>query len=127
MTSVGFCSTGLFIHPVEGKLDALDAITPPLYLDGVLVGEDADSETLTHHEMSLELKLNLAAFYLRLCHFSFTNGALVMWSKWVRDKCLYYDEIEVDATAPLTTTLGITNLNAGISLEDNRLGWSNHF
>ena len=53
---------GLLIHPVNQTMDAFDALTAPLYLDGVLSVEDANSHTSTHQEMVLELRLNLAAF-----------------------------------------------------------------
>jgi hypothetical protein len=74
----------LFLHHTKGLsgklMDAFSVMAAPLYLEGSL-SIQADVE-----EMSLELRLNVAAFYYRMARFPVIPDELVVWSNVVIDE-----------------------------------------
>jgi hypothetical protein len=86
---------GLDVHSENGSLDAFGALTVPLYFGGQLVTPSDDIAVSPQmDEMTLELRLNLAAFYFRCGHYVFTNECLESWALSICDEYACYAQSE---------------------------------
>ena len=113
-----FC--GLTAYIGNTKLDAFDVISTHLYTEGTLV--QSDEEAYNHPKMSLELRLNLQAFYRWCQHYVFVSDAIDEWS------CQALSEYQYVATNDLLVEYGLTNFNGTLSpILDFQLEWKENF
>jgi hypothetical protein len=110
----------LDVHVGSCKLDAFEAIAAPLYCEGNLYPTDVDG--YSHQEMSLEMRLNLQAFYRRCTHFAFTDPCIEELASLAKREYQYAVDNE------LLASLGFNDFDVDLgSLSDDRIGWSNNF
>jgi hypothetical protein len=88
------------------KFDAFQAIAAALYTEGKFVTTDDD--LYSHPEMSLELRLNVIAFYQRCARFPFTSPLLEYWST------LAIEEYEYAVANDLVASLGLSDFNGDL-------------
>jgi hypothetical protein len=99
------------------KFDAFEAISGALYTEGKY--DTSDDDPYSHPEMSLELKLNVVAFYLRCAHFPFTSPLLEYWS------LLAIEEYKYAVAEDLLTSLGLSGFKGYLhSFSKDLLQWS---
>jgi hypothetical protein len=104
----------------KSKFDAFEAIAGALYTEGK--SDTSDDDPYYHPKMSLELKLNVVAFYLRCAHFPFTSPLLEYWSS------LAIEEYEYAVAEDLLTSLGLSGFKGHLpSFSKDRLQWSDNF
>ena len=102
------------------KFDAFEAVAGALYTEGKF--DTSDDDPYSHPEMSLELRLNVVAFYHRCAHFPFTSPLLEYWS------LLAIEEYKFAADQDLLTSFGLTDFNGDLLLfSEQRLEWSDNF
>jgi hypothetical protein len=101
--------------PAGSKPNAIDAVTAPLHL--------ATNSTSPLHkdEMTLEIWLNLSAFYLRLSHFPYVNPSLETLASLAIDKHAYHSNRKTTEN-DLLNELALTGFQP-ISFTGNRLVW----
>jgi hypothetical protein len=110
----------LDVHVGSCQLDAFAAIAAPLYCEGKLYPEDEDGYSL--QEMSLEIRLNLQAFYRRCTHYAFTDPCIEELASLAQKECQYAIDNQ------LVAQLGLSGFLPDIeSLSENREGWSVNF
>ncbi len=102
------------------KFDAFEAVAGALYTEGKF--DTSDDDPYSHPEMSLELRLNVVAFYHWCAHFPFTSPLLEYWS------LLAIEEYKFAADQDLLTSFGLTDFNGDLLLfSEQRLEWSDNF
>lgn len=105
---------GLNIHHFDYKLGAFEAIAIPLYFEGQPPGSKLPDEL---PEMTLELRLNLSAFYSRCAHFCVTNHFMNEWANFAIDE---FNSLSSDAVS----TLGLTSFQSRERWTVNRGMWN---
>ena len=103
------------------KFDAFQAIAASLYTEGKF--DTGDQDVYCHTEMTLELRLNVVAFYRRCAHFAFTDSLLRTWSM------LAGDEYEFAVENDLVTELGLSDFKGDLDggFTTDRIEWNHNF
>ena len=108
------------VHIGDTHLDALDAIAAPLYTEGNIV--HSGEEEYSHAEMTLELRLNLQAFYQRCAHYVFLVPSFDKWSQQV------VNEFQYISVHNLLTEYGLADFNGDlVPIFEFRFEWKQNF
>jgi hypothetical protein len=103
----------------DTKLDAFDAIAASMYLEGNLgIDEDGD---FPYQQMSLELRLNVSAFYQRCLRYPLTSTTLIKWAILVVQE---YDHLVNNNSV---AQMRMSNFNPHPSFPNDRRAWSANF
>jgi hypothetical protein len=84
----------LHVHSYDGRLDAIEAMCLPSYFEGKVPPTSTTTMEPQLDEMSLEVRLNLAGFYLWCARVFFTTKLLDLFLPFVIDE--YYDAVNED-------------------------------
>jgi hypothetical protein len=102
------------------KYDAFEAIAASLYTEGKF--DTKEDDRFSHQEMTLELGLNVIAFYWRCAHFPFILSLLKNWS------ILAIQEYEYAVSNEIVNGLGLSTFNSDLEdFEKDHLDWNHNF
>jgi hypothetical protein len=115
----------LHVHSYDGRLDAIEAMCLPLYFEGKVPPTSTTTMDPQLDEMSLEIRLNLAGFYLRCARFFFTTKILDLFLAFVVDEYYYAVKEDTLLDSGLASfsimNAGTTNRAANFSVLASRL------
>jgi hypothetical protein len=101
------------------RFNAFEAVAGAMYTEDT--SDTSNDDPYSHPEMSLELRLNVIAFYRPCAHFSFTLPLVEYWS------LLAIEEYHYVAAHDLLTSYGLLGFNGNLLLFlEERLEWSDN-
>ena len=111
----------LNVYPCDYGMDSFDAITTVLYLQGKsnVFFHDFYHED-DRKELSMEIRINLSAFYQRHTHFRFINDLMLAWSKLAIDEFQFFDDSQ-------RAKYGFGGFHIVPLTADNRGAWKENF